>query len=196
VAARASPASTGATRSSKRSGRRWRAPFACYARSRRFRSARTPSRPHSIGRSDMAELFWASMTELARLIATKAVSPVEVVRVHLDRIAALDPGLKAYITVCPERALDVARASEGALMAGQSLGPLHGVPYALKDLYDTAGIRTTGGSRIFAERVPRADATVAHRLGHAGAILLGKLNSVEFAYGPAGPHRHHGHRRN
>src|SRR5207248_1669817 len=85
----------------------------------------------------------ASMTELARLIATKAVSPVEVVRAHLDRIATLDPGLEAYITVCPERALDLARAAEGALMVGQPIGPLHGVPYALKDLYDTAGIRAS-----------------------------------------------------
>jgi len=144
----------------------------------------------------MAELFWASMTELARLIATKAVSPVEVVRAHLDRIATLDPGLEAYITVCPERALDLARAAEGALMVGQPIGPLHGVPYALKDLYDTAGIRTTGGSRIFAERVPQADATVARRLGHAGAILLGKLNMVEFAYGPEGLNSHYGHSRN
>jgi aspartyl-tRNA(Asn)/glutamyl-tRNA(Gln) amidotransferase subunit A len=144
----------------------------------------------------MADLFWAPMTELARLIATKAVSPVEVVRVHLDRIAALDPGLKAYITVCPERALDLARAAEGALMAGRPVGPLHGVPYALKDLYDTAGIRTTGGSRIFAERIPEADATVARRLGEAGAILLGKLNMVEFAYGPEGLNGHYGHSRN
>jgi len=144
----------------------------------------------------MADLFWSSMTELARLIATKAVSPVEVVRVHLDRIAALDAGLKAYITVCGDRALDGARAAEAALMAGTAAGPLHGVPYALKDLYDTAGIATTGGSRIFAQRVPVRDATVVRRLGEAGAILLGKLNMVEFAYGPEGLNIHYGHTRN
>jgi aspartyl-tRNA(Asn)/glutamyl-tRNA(Gln) amidotransferase subunit A len=144
----------------------------------------------------MADLFFAPMTELARLIATRVVSPVEVVRVHLDRIAALDGGLRAYITVCAEAALQAARAAEAALAAGQPVGPLHGVPYALKDLYDTAGVRTTGGSKIFAERVPAADATVARRLAQAGAILLGKLNMVEFAYGPEGLNPHYGHARN
>jgi aspartyl-tRNA(Asn)/glutamyl-tRNA(Gln) amidotransferase subunit A len=136
------------------------------------------------------------MTELARMIATKAVSPVEVVRAHLDRIAALDATLRAYITVCEDAALEAARAAEGALMAGGPLGPLHGVPYALKDPYDTAGVRTTGGSRIFGERVPTTDATVVRRLAGAGAILLGKLNMVEFAYGPEGLNPHYGHARN
>jgi aspartyl-tRNA(Asn)/glutamyl-tRNA(Gln) amidotransferase subunit A len=136
------------------------------------------------------------MTELARLIATKAVSPVEVVRGHLDRIAALDGDLRAYITVCADTALQGARAAEAALMAGQTVGPLHGVPYALKDLYDTAGVRTTGGSKVLADRVPAKDATVTHRLGRAGAILLGKLNMVEFAYGPEGLNPHYGHARN
>ncbi|HEU4370830.1 MAG TPA: amidase [Methylomirabilota bacterium] len=136
------------------------------------------------------------MTELARLIATKAVSPVEVVQVHLDRIAALDADLRAYITVCADAALEAARAAEAALAAGQPVGPLHGVPYALKDLYDTAGVRTTGGSKIFAERIPATDATVARRLARAGGILLGKLNMVEFAYGPEGLNTHYGHARN
>ena len=136
------------------------------------------------------------MTELARMIATKAVSPVEVVRAHLDRIAALDPGLRSFITVCADAALDAARTAEATLMAGRPVGPLHGVPYALKDLYDTAGVRTTGGSRIFADRVPTADATVVRRLAEAGAIVLGKLNMVEFAYGPEGLNAHYGHPRN
>ena len=136
------------------------------------------------------------MTELARMIATKAVSPVELVRAHLDRIATLDASLRAYITVCDHAALQAARAAEGALMAGGPLGPLHGVPYALKDLYDTAGVRTTGGSRIFGERIPTTDATVVRRLAEAGAILLGKLNMVEFAYGPEGLNPHYGHARN
>jgi len=136
------------------------------------------------------------MTELARMIATKAVSPVEVVRAHLDRIAALDRGLRSFITVCADAALDAARTAEAALMAGRPVGPLHGVPYALKDLYDTAGVRTTGGSRIFADRVPTADATVVRRLAEAGAIVLGKLNMVEFAYGPEGLNAHYGHARN
>ncbi|HET7343921.1 MAG TPA: amidase, partial [Methylomirabilota bacterium] len=143
-----------------------------------------------------ADLVWTSMTELARLIATKAVSPVEVVRAHLDRITTHDGSLKAYITVCGDRALDAARAAEAALTAGGALPPLHGVPYALKDLYDTAGLKTTGGSRIFAERVPATDATVVTRLAQAGVILLGKLNMVEFAYGPEGLNIHYGHARN
>jgi aspartyl-tRNA(Asn)/glutamyl-tRNA(Gln) amidotransferase subunit A len=136
------------------------------------------------------------MTDLARMIATKVVSPVEIVRAHLDRIAALDGDLRAFITVSDEAALAAARAAESALMSGQPVGPLHGVPYALKDLYDTAGLRTTGGSRIFADRVPARDATVTTRLARAGAILLGKLNMVEFAYGPEGLNPHYGHARN
>jgi aspartyl-tRNA(Asn)/glutamyl-tRNA(Gln) amidotransferase subunit A len=136
------------------------------------------------------------MTELARMIAAKAVSPVEVVRAHLDRIAALDGGLRSFITVCADAALDAARTAEAALMTRRPVGPLHGVPYALKDLYDTAGVRTTGGSRIFADRVPTADATVVRRLAEAGAIVLGKLNMVEFAYGPEGLNAHYGHARN
>jgi aspartyl-tRNA(Asn)/glutamyl-tRNA(Gln) amidotransferase subunit A len=144
----------------------------------------------------MAELFFTPMTELARLIATKAVSPVEVVRAHLDRIAALDGGLRAYLTVCADAALEAARRAEATLVAGEPVGPLHGVPYGLKDLYDTAGVPTTGGSKIFATRVPAADATVARRLAQAGAILLGKLNMVEFAYGPEGLNPHYGHARN
>jgi aspartyl-tRNA(Asn)/glutamyl-tRNA(Gln) amidotransferase subunit A len=144
----------------------------------------------------VAELFWASMTDLARMIATKVVSPVEVVRAHLDRIAALDGNLRAFITVSDETALAAARTAEATLMSGQPVGPLHGVPYALKDLYDTAGLRTTGGSRIFADRVPAGDATVTTRLARAGAILLGKLNMVEFAYGPEGLNPHYGHARN
>jgi aspartyl-tRNA(Asn)/glutamyl-tRNA(Gln) amidotransferase subunit A len=144
----------------------------------------------------VSDLVWAPMTALARMIATKAISPVEVVRAHLERIAALDGSLRAYVTVCGDAALEAAHAAEAALMAGGPLGPLHGVPYALKDLYDTAGVRTTGGSRIFAERVPTTDATVVRRLTGAGAILLGKLNMVEFAYGPEGLNPHYGHPRN
>ena len=144
----------------------------------------------------MADLFWASMTELAGLIATKAVSPVEVARVHLERIASHDTALKSYITICADGALAGAREAEAALMAGRPLGPLHGVPYALKDLYDTAGIKTTGGSKILGDRVPAADATVTRRLAEAGAVLLGKLNMVEFAYGPEGFNPHYGDVRN
>ncbi len=136
------------------------------------------------------------MADLGRMIATKQVSPVEVVRAHLDRIAALDPKLRAFITVCADAALESARAAEADLMAGRPVGPLHGVPWAPKDLYSTKGIRTTGGSKILADAVPAADATVVARLARAGAILLGKLNMHEFAYGPEGLNAHYGDTRN
>ena len=136
------------------------------------------------------------MADLGRMIATKQVSPVEVVRAHLDRIAALDPVLRAFVTVCPDGALEAARAAEADLMAGKPLGPLHGVPWAPKDLYSTKGVRTTGGSKILADSVPGHDATVVARLARAGAILLGKLNMHEFAYGPEGLNAHYGDTRN
>jgi aspartyl-tRNA(Asn)/glutamyl-tRNA(Gln) amidotransferase subunit A len=144
----------------------------------------------------MADLAYASATELARLIAGKHVSPVEVVRAHLERITSLDGSLKSFITVTADAALAAAREAEAAVTAGRPLGPLHGVPLGLKDLYDTAGVLTTGGSRILAERVPSADATVVRRLREAGMIVLGKLNMVEFAYGPEGRNPHYGHARN
>src|SRR5262245_58501278 len=118
----------------------------------------------------MAELVFTSVVELARLIRTKAVSPVEVVRAHLDRIQALDGGLKSFITVSGDAALEAARAAEARLVAGEDVGPLHGVPIGLKDLCDTAGIRTTGGSKILGESVPSADGTAVARLKAAGAI--------------------------
>jgi aspartyl-tRNA(Asn)/glutamyl-tRNA(Gln) amidotransferase subunit A len=144
----------------------------------------------------MTDLTSASATELGRLIATKQVSPVEVVRAHLDRIAVLDGSLRAFITLTAEEALAAAREAEAAVMSGRPLSPLHGVPLGLKDLYDTAGVRTTGGSKILSDRVPTADATVVRRLREAGMIVLGKLNMVEFAYGPEGLNVHYGHARN
>src|SRR2546428_95610 len=144
----------------------------------------------------MSELFWASMADLGRRIATKEVSPVEVVRAHLDRIAALDARLHAFITVCADAALESARAAEADLMAGRVAGTLHGVPWAPKDLYATKGVRTTGGSKILRDSVPPEDATVVARLGAAGEIVLGKLNMHEFAYGPEGLNAQYGDARN
>ncbi|MGH7367934.1 MAG: amidase [Candidatus Rokuibacteriota bacterium] len=140
----------------------------------------------------MADLVWASMGELARLVAAKAVSPVEVVQAHLDRIAALDGTLKSYITVMGDSALRAAKAAEAAVMARETLGPLHGVPVGLKDLYCTKGVKTTGGSRLLGEWAPAEDATVVTRLAAAGSIVLGKLNMHEFAYGPEGLNVHYG----
>jgi aspartyl-tRNA(Asn)/glutamyl-tRNA(Gln) amidotransferase subunit A len=140
----------------------------------------------------MNDLVWRPMGELARLIREKTVSPVEVVQAHLDRIAALDGKLRAFITVLAEPALASAKAAEAALGSNRSLGPLHGLPIALKDLYCTKGVRTTGGSRVLGEWVPSEDATVVSRLTGAGAIVLGKLNMHEFAYGPEGLNPHYG----
>jgi aspartyl-tRNA(Asn)/glutamyl-tRNA(Gln) amidotransferase subunit A len=144
----------------------------------------------------MSELAWASATDLVRMMATKEVSPVEVVRAHLERIDRLEGTLHAFITVCADPALEAARAAEAALMSGRPTGPLHGLPVGLKDLCATRGVRTTGGSRILADHVPEVDATVVTRLTAAGAIVLGKLNMHEFAYGPEGRNEHYGHTRN
>src|SRR2546430_957978 len=140
----------------------------------------------------MQDLVWRSMVELGRMIATKEVSPVEVVRAFLERVTALDGTLKSFITVGADAALAAARGAEAELVAGRPAGPLHGVPYALKDLYNTKGVRTTGGSRILGDFVPTEDATVVSRLVGAGAIVLGKLNMHEFAYGPEGLNPHYG----
>ncbi len=141
----------------------------------------------------MNELVWKPITELTRLIATKEISPVEVVQAYLDRIDALDGRLKAFITVCRDEALAAARSAETEVMGGQMLGPLHGVPIGLKDLFATRGTRTTGGSKILGGWIPEEDATVVARLKEAGAIVLGKLNMTEFAYSPEGFNIHFGH---
>ena len=144
----------------------------------------------------MSELHWATMADLGRMVATKQVSPVEVVRTYLARISGLDPTVRAFITVSADAALEAARAAESVLMAGHPVGPLHGVPWAPKDLYSTKGLRTTGGSKILREWVPSEDSTVVARLTRAGAIVLGKLNMHEFAYGPEGINAHYGDTRN
>jgi Asp-tRNA(Asn)/Glu-tRNA(Gln) amidotransferase A subunit family amidase len=129
------------------------------------------------------ELAVRSAADLARLIRAGEVSPVEVVQAYVSRIDRFDGALRAYVTVCRERAVDEARAAEAAQGRGGQLGPLHGVPFAVKDQFDTAGVRTTSGSRLHALRVPAHDATVVARLRAAGGILLGKLNLTEFALG-------------
>ncbi len=140
----------------------------------------------------MDDLVWKPLTDLARMVASKQVSPVEVVSAHLDRTDALDAKLRAFITVMRQSALDAARAAEARVLAGDRLGPLHGVPIGLKDLYNTKDAATTGGSKILAGVVPAEDATVVARLRAAGAIIVGKLNMHEFAYGPEGVNEHFG----
>jgi aspartyl-tRNA(Asn)/glutamyl-tRNA(Gln) amidotransferase subunit A len=118
-------------------------------------------------------------SELARLIRTRRVSPVEVVEHYLARIHALDPTLSAFLTVADAEARAAARAAEAAVMAGGELPPLHGVPIAVKDLDFTRGLRTTGGSLAYKDFVPDEDAVAVERLRRAGAIILGKTNTPE-----------------
>jgi aspartyl-tRNA(Asn)/glutamyl-tRNA(Gln) amidotransferase subunit A len=127
-----------------------------------------------------------TLTELGAAYRARQLSPVDATRACLDRIARLDPELHAFITVTGDLALDQARAAQAELARGRDRGPLHGVPIALKDLIDTAGVRTTGGSALFEDRVPAEDAEVVRRLRDAGAVMLGKLNLHEMAYGASG----------
>jgi aspartyl-tRNA(Asn)/glutamyl-tRNA(Gln) amidotransferase subunit A len=126
---------------------------------------------------------WLSLSELSRDIHSGQVSPVEVVTDVLRRTAALNPTLNCYITVMEESAVRQAAALEKLLLSGVDLGPLHGVPIAVKDNIDTAGVRTTVGSRVFADRVPDADAAVIQLLKASGAVIVGKTNLYEFANG-------------
>ena len=142
------------------------------------------------------ELLDLSLTAVARLIKRRDVSPVEVVDATLARIASLNPILCAYISVFEEQARQVARAAEMLIMAGHDLGPLHGVPIALKDNVATKGQRTTAGSKILADWLPAHDATVASRLRRAGAVFVGKLNMHEFAWGGTSDNPHYGAVRN
>ncbi len=120
--------------------------------------------------------------ELAASIRSGAVSPVALVEELLERIAASQASLNAYITVCREEALAAAREAEAAVRRGDRLGPLHGVPVSIKDIVNTKGVRTTWGSRLMAENVPDADAVAVARLKAAGAIVIGKTTTPEFAH--------------
>ena len=135
----------------------------------------------------MAELLFSSIAEIGALYRTGQLSPLELTRQCLARIEALNPTLNAFITVTADQALSEARQAERELRARQDKGPLHGIPMALKDLIDTAGIRTTSASRILAGNVPEGDAPLVKRLRAAGAISLGKTNLAEFALGIAHP---------
>lgn len=131
---------------------------------------------------DTTDLCFTPATELAGLIRRKEVSPVEVTEAVLARIDRLNPRLGAYCTVTAERALADARAAEDAVLRGEPLGALHGVPISIKDLTITKGVRTTRGSRLYADTVPDEDAPVVERVKAAGAIILGKTNTPEFGW--------------
>ena len=126
------------------------------------------------------DIVWADATELAERIRSRELSPVEVVRAFLDRIEAVNPKVNAVV-VGIDDALDRALKAERAVTGGERLGPLHGVPFTIKDCIDTAGARTTRGSLLFADRVADSDATVVTRLREAGGVMIGKTNLPEFA---------------
>ena len=128
-----------------------------------------------------AAIFYSDATGLAELIRNREISPVEVVQAHLDRIEAVNPKINAIVSVA-EGALEAARAAEAAVLAGDKLGPLHGVPFTVKDSIDTAGVLTQRGSPIFRGRIPDTDATSVARMKKAGGILLAKTNLPEFSY--------------
>jgi aspartyl-tRNA(Asn)/glutamyl-tRNA(Gln) amidotransferase subunit A len=133
-----------------------------------------------------------TISTLAKAIEKKELSPVEVVRACLERIEAYDKQINAFITVLPRRALKSARLAEKEILRGRYIGPLHGIPFAAKDLFFVKGIRNTCGSKILADFIPKYDAAVIERLSAAGAILLGKLNMHEFANGPTSVNPHYG----
>ncbi|MGH8635209.1 MAG: amidase [Burkholderiales bacterium] len=131
----------------------------------------------------MSDLDFLTLAEAARLIESRRLSPVELTRAKLARIAALDPQLNAFITVTADHALRQAEAAEAEIAAGRYRGPMHGIPYGLKDVYDTAGILTSAQSRICIGNIPGEDAAVTQKLREAGGVLLGKLATIEFTHG-------------
>ena len=124
-----------------------------------------------------------SIAEASALLRTRALSPVEMTRALLDRITQFEPQINAFIAVTAERAMADAQRAEGEILRGKWKGPLHGVPYGLKDMYNTAGIATTAHSRVAIDHVPAEDATVVARLQNAGAVLMGKLSTYQFTHG-------------
>ncbi len=137
-----------------------------------------------------------SLAALAAALRERRLSPVEVVNALLERIDSKDAKLNAFITVLPERALEEATRAEEEILAGDYRGPLHGIPIGIKDLIYTQGICTTMGSAFFEDYVPDHSATVVSKLEEAGAILIGKTNTHEFAYGPTGDRSRFGPTRN
>ena len=134
-------------------------------------------------RSQPTELHHLGIMEASRLIEHRQISPVELTKAFLDRTQSLDPQINAFVLSTADRALAQAHDAETEILAGRRRGALHGIPFALKDIFSTAGIRTTGHSRVCANAVPTRDAAAVTRLNEAGGVLLGKLATHEFAHG-------------
>ena len=129
-----------------------------------------------------SELAYLSASELVERIRGKSISPVEITTQVLQRAEASQPVLNAFITICADEAMTAAKAAEDKVMRGEELGPLHGIPITVKDLVNTAGVKTTMGSYIFEHNVPKTDAVAVQRLKAAGAILVGKTTTPEFGH--------------
>jgi aspartyl-tRNA(Asn)/glutamyl-tRNA(Gln) amidotransferase subunit A len=138
------------------------------------------------------ELTSLTIDKAARLLKAKEISPVELTLAHLERIEQIDEQLNSYLTITPELALQQARQAETEIQSGEYKGFLHGIPLALKDLYETQGIRTTAGSSFFADYIPDIDAVVVQKLKNSGAVILGKLNMHEIALGVTNENPHYG----
>jgi len=131
----------------------------------------------------MSEIHFLSIAEAARLVKSRKLSPVELTQAHLDRIGALDGQLSAFITLTADLALKQAKRAEREIVKRKYRGPLHGIPFGLKDIYNTKGILTSGHSRVCIDNIPDRDAATVTKLHEAGAVLLGKLATHEFAHG-------------
>ena len=138
------------------------------------------------------ELNSLDLVGAAQRVADRELSPIELTSACLERIAGIDAQVNAFITVTADGAMEDARVAEGDLLRGEPGGPLAGVPIALKDLFDTAGVRTTAGSKFFSDRMPDRDAAVVQKLRTAGAVVLGKLNMHEWALGVTNDNPHYG----
>ncbi|MBW1699453.1 MAG: aspartyl/glutamyl-tRNA amidotransferase subunit A [Deltaproteobacteria bacterium] len=142
------------------------------------------------------DLNTTTITRLSQHIQKKEISPVEVIDIFLNRIEQAQEKLNPFITILDEQARQAAKKAEDEITKGRYRGPLHGIPFAAKDLFFTAGVKTTCGTRILADFVPNEDATVISRLVDAGAILIGKANMHEFAFGTTNLNPHYGNVRN
>ena len=152
--------------------------------------------PREAGRGEAAKLPALTLAEASAAIQGRTATSTDLVKALLDRINALNPLVNCYITVMATEALAQAAKLDAELSAGRSRGPLHGVPIALKDNIDTAGVRTTAASPMFKDRVPGEDAEIVRRLKAAGAVIIGKLNLHEFAFGCTGDISYFGPARN
>src|ERR1700710_771021 len=133
----------------------------------------------------MTDLHFLTIAEASALIRDKKLSPVELTRAFLTRVKQLDGKLNSHLLLLEDEALDADKRAETEITAGKWKGPLHGIPIGLKDIYNTAGIRTTGHSALFKDHVPAEDAFTVTLLRQAGAVILGKLSTWEFAIGGA-----------